>query len=272
MRTRHTATKMQLYPHPPAYITLPTSGSWAENPWVELFPSTQNEIYMAGISFDIPLAGGRPAEIEFGVGAPGDEETIHTYRIEFCSGVNTYTQTLLFEVPLGNIPTGSRLSMRSTAWNMNGSVKLCVMYYENLISQHKSVGRAKCFPYRADSIAVEWADFEWTYTPWYEITPGEDVEITFTSIYFQGTAFAGCPAELQLAFGAVGYEHSHIMTTKRYFLMAHPDATSRIVLPGGYPIPAGTRVVFRVQRGMSNAEIRYTHFSFNYIRNTVFLA
>lgn len=272
MSTRHTTTRMKVYPTPPTAITLPTVEGWADAPWTEIFASTTGLIFIAGLSWIIAPTGGSAAQIEFALGDTGEEELLHVYRVEVRYATTTNHQWTWFDVPLGAIPIGSRLSMRIRADEPSVSNALNIMYFENLVSQHKSNGKALCWPINGNSISLSWNDIAWENTAFTQITPGEDVEITITSVQFQPSTYHYAAAEIDLAAGVVGTEHANILTTKRFFHSMNPGFNQKIVFPGGFPIPAGTRVSFRVRRGVPNAGATPSKWSFNYIRQTSFIS
>lgn len=268
--SRHTTTRMLVYPSPTDSINLPYAGLWADNPWTEIFASTTELIFIAGLSWIISPVGGAAAQVEFALGAEGEEELLHVYRVEVKYASNTNHQWTWFDVPLGAIPIGSRLSMRIRGFAPLTNNKVNIMYFENLVSGHKSNGKGLCWPIDTNSINLAWSAIAWENTDFVELTPGEDVEITITSVQFQPSAFYSCAAEIDLAAGAVGTEHANILTTKRFFHAATAGFNQKIVFPGGFPIPAGTRVSFRVRRGAAGTAP--SKWSFNYVRQTSFLS
>lgn len=281
MSTRHTANPTLVTPTPPSGLLIPAVELWADAAWTEVFSTTPNELYLAGISVDSPLASFALIELEFGVGAVGDEEVIHVVKLASQYGVNTAHNWYWFEVPLGNIPSGVRLCVRVRGWNpSNNTARMNIMYYEALVSNHKSAAPSKCFPYRnsADDDEVlggfetTWGTTPWQNSDWIEITPGEDAEITITSIVFTPTTLHRCPAEIDISRGAAGTEHSNILTTKRFFHSTGNSLFPKIVLPGGLPIPANTRLVYRVRRSVANGGATNSQFGFNYIYETSFLS
>jgi hypothetical protein len=268
---------MKLYPTPPTGLYLDYVLHWGEPAWTEIFSTTSTEIHLAGICLDGVPAGNISFEVEFAIGAVGEEYTIHTYRTELRNVVNSTRMTIEFEVPLGGIPSGVRLSMRGRGYapTFLPSTPFQILYYENFTSGHKSSGEARCFPYHGDiahlgGISVAWPD-SWTNSAWQEITPGEDVEITLTSIWWQPTITHQCPAELDIAKGPDGIAHANILTTKRFLHCPFNGMYAKIILPGGFPVPADTRLVFRIRRSVVNGAAGPSLFSFNYIRETRFL-
>jgi hypothetical protein len=262
---------MRVYPSPPTGLSLATVGLWAENTWTEIFPATDTLVFIAGVSFAMAPTGGQAVDLQFARGAAGEEEIVHTYRIEVIYNVNNARQYILFPVPLGHFPIGVRISCRIMGFSLYANV-MNVMYYENLVSGHKSIGDAKPFPYNENSFSATWGLTAWQNSDWYEITSGEDSEFTLTDFQFVPKDNEHCAAEFDLAKGSVGTEHANILTTKRFLFSGLTGFNHRVVFPGGFPIPPGTRVVFRIRRAVAVLTPKLLDISFNAIRATVFLS
>jgi hypothetical protein len=266
---------MKVYPTPPDSIGMlpisPVVPFWQPSGWIEIFSNTEAELHIAGMSFDFAPRTQAPLEIEFGVGAIGEEETIHVYRAEIYHATNAQNHWIWFEIPLGNIPADVRLAVRFCSEQISTpTARFNIMYFENFSTDHKSSAPASCFPYRADSFSVTWNTSLWQNTAWIEITPGEENEICFTSIHYQPSNY-DFAAEIDLAMGPVGSEHAHIMFTKRFWNAGGGSLTKTIHFAGAFPVYPLNRVSFRIRK---NSVVVSTaiKFSFNIIRNTVFLS
>jgi len=272
--TRHTTNRMKVFPIPPTNLgMLPISPSppyWTPSEWIEIFAHTPAKLYVTGLSFDFIPRSFASLEIEFGIGAVGQEVSIHVYRAELLYDVNSQNHWIWFEVPLGNIPADKRLAVRFCSEHISApTARFNIMYYENLISDHKSVAPASCFPFRNYSFYVPWNPGIWVNTDWVEITPGEEKEFTFTSIHTSPNY--SLAAEIDLAIGTAGQEQDHIILTKRFWSSGGGNFTHVITLSAGYPIYPLNRVSFRIRK---NLEIIASplRVSFNIIRNTTFLS
>lgn len=272
MSTRHTAVPIQMYPPQGSFITVENAIVWANPNWTEVWAATSNAVHLVG--FSTPSNYYRATEIEFAVGAAGEEEVIHTYRYEAMSGTNLAHAHIMFPVPLGNIPAGSRVSMRVRKATGATVQPYSLMYVENFDSGHKNAAPCKCWPYRDDSIEVEWNNTTWGNSDWYRINPVEDIdtEITLLDFSFTPSLYAACAAELDLSNGLTGEEDFHVLTTKRFLHSNASGFCHRVVFPGGFPFAAGTQLSFRVRRGGSFGAGLTSNFSWNYVYGTSFIS
>lgn len=257
-----TAAPLKVYPPAADSITVTTGASAGVlGSWVEIIPlgTMTVPIYIAGVCAELfvpALTNGATTEIQFGTGQSGSEAVISSPLIVVAGAGNLALEIQMFPVPIGNIPAGARLSMRTRTTSGNIPCKFALMYYDDLDADATMLAQQTYAPYSSGSTltgaSVTPNASSWANSSWVEfVTLGANSALLGVGAIPPSGAYSGLPYEIDIGAGDAGAEA--VLTTLRgAFSNATTQGYMNMWLPAMYPIGEDTRIAFRFRKSGTN--------------------
>lgn len=219
----------------------PNTTAWADSAWFELISNTTTDVQLA--SFCIFIGVGANYELEFGVGAAGEEVPIALYKGR-PSNANLVDFTPIFYPNVHAIPSGTRLAVRlrkegtsSTNW------RVAAAYYQGSTASNKSAFYHKGLPAAANALNLTPNGTAWANSAWVEFSAGITEDILITSIGYDPPNNA--ELEVDIGTGAAGSET--VRTTLGGNVM-NGGGQQIIALPSPLRVTANTRIALRMRK------------------------
>lgn len=125
-----TTKPLKVAPAAAAPITVTASGSaWVNGTWATVIASTAAALVLTHGVLHLD-ANGVEAVIDIGVGAPGSEAVVTSFRVSSKSTISSSPSVHELPNPLDNIPTGARVSARIRASVGSSTATVALMYHE----------------------------------------------------------------------------------------------------------------------------------------------
>jgi hypothetical protein len=254
-----TSSPLQVWPSASNSITV-ESGSTPDafGDWVEIIPANAiaAPIYIAGVCAELFVSGltnGSTTIIEFGTGDDGNEIAISQPIIVVASAGNLALEVQMFLVPIGNISSGARLSMRS-AGAANIPAKFALMYYQGLDPEFAMLAPYAYAPLTATGTAITPNASAWADSGWAEVVSlGADSALLGIGARFAG-GYAGIEYEIDLGAGLPG-DVTLLTTLRGTFSNAGSQGYMDLWLPAMYPIDEDTTISFRMRKAGTSTTI-----------------
>ncbi len=253
-----TAAPLKVYPPAANSVTVTTgSANGVMGAWVEVIPpeTIGAPIYIAGVCAELFVSGltdGATTEIQFGTGEAGSETSISAPIIVVASAGNLVLEIQMFLVPIGNIPAGARIAMRTRTTSGNVPYKFAVMYYESLDEEPAMVAPYTYAPYSDGASLVGEpvtpSSSAWLNSPWASlISLGAQSALLGVGASYSNSAYDGVEYEIDLGAGDPGSEV--VLTTLRgVFSNVGVQGYMDLWLPAMYPIDVDTTISYRLRK------------------------
>jgi hypothetical protein len=229
----------------------PNASSWANSAWVELIASTASAIVLTSVEVSV-VGVAQPFEIDIGVGAVASEAVITTLRGRYVDLTYHGLDHMPLVIPLDNIPSASRVSIRMRKNSTSVVVwKFAITYLAKPItgSLLTTAVPTKCVPSAAASITLSTNATPWANSTYTTIIASAAADLVLVGVVARPTS-SGVITEIDIAVGAAASEV--IITTLR--VLGGPTEGPHFI-PLYCPldaIPSGTRVSARNRRSANS--------------------
>ncbi len=257
-----TAPLLQI-PDNAAGLSLQTSADDLTTPgaWVEFIASTATEITIAGLCLDADEATvgtGIKIAFQYGIGASGSEVALNDWQFsDENNGQAGPGYQHLLELPIGPVPSGSRVCVRIKANKIIGA-SVCLaslIYYDDTFdSTHRTLAQETFAPANSGGVSITPSSTAYAASSWVELVssmPQAGMLIGLSVLPLTGTENIW-----EIGFGAAG---SEVVKTAIRGCVTGSAVVSNLDLPAPYPVPAGTRVAVRLKKsGTSTSTVGVT--------------
>jgi len=269
-----TTAPLKVWPAAADSITVASgAGAGVLGAWVEIIPagSILVPISIAGVCAELfvsALTNGQTTEIQFGLGTAGTEVSISDPLIVVASAGNLIQEIQMFLVPIGGIPAGARLAMRSRTLSGNIPSKFALMYYESLDEDPTMLAHTTYAPYSNGSningASVTPSGTAWANSSWVEfIDLGASSALLGVGLSYASGAYDGIEYEVDLGAGDAGSEV--VLTTLRgTFSNIGVQGYMDLWLPTVFPISDDTRIAFRLRKAGTSTTATTAHLLYVY--------
>lgn len=247
-----TTSPLKIVPAAATDLALTLSGTtYTNSAWTEIIASTGGIAAIAGITMGAPTTGtysSENMEFDIGVGTAGNEIVLGTIAFYGDNSAGSITpNVLMLPIPMGGIPSGSRVAIRTRNKTSVAVIAITVLYYEGLDSdQFTSITQVfNRVPVAADGVSVTPHGTAWTNSNWFELTSGLGTTAGIYGLALRRIQTAA-DFEYDIGIGAGGSEV--VITTLRDSGQGAAIRMSYLFLPGLYFIPASTRVAVRMRK------------------------
>ena len=225
---------------------MPAVAAWSYGSWVQIIASTAAPTTIAGIYLGDSSFSARVIEWQLGIGGPGSETAIHTWRTYGPNSANIAAPVYLWPVPFGGITAGSRLSLRIRTDTGSGSFTAGLLYYENFDSAHVALSTTLTGSQIGTAlVSVTPSGTAWASSAWVELISSTVNEIAILGL--TATASTLADVEWELGSGSSGAEV--IRTTVRSPVLSASTGVFRSLwFPAPFPVPPSTRVAARMRK------------------------
>lgn len=244
------STPLLVAPSAAVGLTVTNGGSaWANGSWVEFISSTPAAIQIAGIVVTFTVENDE-CEYDIGVGAVSSEVAIATIRVTHSAPQNwSGLGVWMLPVPIDNIPTSSRVSIRCRGVTTSTGRKVALQYYQGLNSDNVTALATAALPPAAAGVAVTPNASSWANSSWVQLTSGIGHEIALVGLAFKFVT----SVEQEFDIGTGGSGSETVVTTLRMKVGATKGALPLYAnLPAPFPIVGSTRIAIRLRKNDTN--------------------
>lgn len=200
-------TPIKWAPETSPVVGLGLSSAWANTAWTTVIAITTADIRITGAVIGCPngTASADSAEVDVGMGNPGEEEVITTFRVRtICNSLEPPSFAVYLPVGSNTISAGVRVALR---FRMGGvvafNIDAAISYIEDITFEQSGTPQL-VYPPAADAKTVAMNTGDWVNSAYIEIKDATAAAILVTGFAFDG--LAGVDQEVDIAVGAAASE------------------------------------------------------------------
>jgi hypothetical protein len=229
-----------------AALALTSPSTYAYGSWVEFIASASGAVYAAGLTFPAGTWASHWHEIEIGIGAAAAEAAVMRFQVFSPNSGSGYPRVLLWPAPVLLGPAGSRVAIRVRRNGSGATVSLCLLYYQDLVTEHVSTVPLAGAPTAAVGVSITGNATPWAWSAWGELTTGFASEVAITGIT-PSNPVASIDVEWELGVGGAGAEVG-ITRFRAATSTAGAGMWRVFTMAAPHPVAAGTRIAARFRK------------------------